>query len=48
MNIHAIGTEQTGDSDKCCTNMHTVQEDEPSRKHSELRMLHKHGQHFKI
>ena len=32
INIHAIGTEQTGDSDKCCTNMHIVQEDGPKQE----------------
>ena len=32
INIHTIGTEQTGDSDKHCTNMHTVQEDEPKQE----------------
>ena len=36
INIHAIGTEQTGDSDKSCANMHTVQEDEPKQE-TELR-----------
>ena len=29
INIHTIGAEQTGGSDKCCTNMHTAQGDEP-------------------
>ena len=46
INIHKIGVEQTGGSDNCCTNMHTVQEDNPKQE-TELRVLHKHRQHFK-
>ena len=32
INIHTIDTEQTGDSDKCCANIHTIQEDEPKQE----------------
>ena len=32
INIYAIGAEQTGGSDKCCANMHTVQGDEPKQE----------------
>ena len=28
INIHTTGAEQTGGSDNCCTNMHTVQKDD--------------------
>ena len=39
INIHTIGAEQTGDSDKCCANMHTVQGDEPKQETPELRSV---------
>ena len=32
ININATGAEQTEGSDKCCTNMHTVQGDEPKHE----------------
>ena len=31
IDIHAIDTEQTGGSDNCCANMHTVQTDDPKQ-----------------
>ena len=31
INIHSIGSEQTGGSDNCCANMHTVQRDDPKQ-----------------
>ena len=37
MNINAIGAEQTGGSDKCCKNMHTIQGASQSWKQAELR-----------
>ena len=37
ININTIGTEQTGGSDKCCADMHTVQGVSQSRKQAELR-----------
>ena len=35
VNIHAIGTEQTGDSDNCCTNRPTVQREDMKQETDE-------------
>ena len=32
INIHAIDTEQIGDSDNCCANMHAIQRDDPEQE----------------